>query len=144
MDTLIVPIPRRRAYGGLALAALLVVVAVLSDPGGRLLAVPAAVGVLAVCVRDLTLDPLLSADGYGLVILQGLRHRRVAWARVERMRVVQDRRAPVLELDLGSTLVLLSKQRLGRHPDDILTDLLAVRSPREGTADDLREADGPV
>lgn len=127
MDTLIVPIPRKRAYGGLALAAVLVVVTVLSDSGGRLLAVPAAIGVLAVAIRDLVSDPLLQADGYGIVVLQGLRHRRAAWSRVERMRVVQDRRTKVLELDLGSTLVLLSRQRLGRHPDDVLTDLLAVR-----------------
>jgi hypothetical protein len=143
MNTLVVPVPRRRAYGGIALAALLVVIAVLSDPAGRLLAVPAAIAVAAVALRDLNGDPLLAADGHGLMVLQGTRHRRVAWSRVERMRVVRDRRTPVLELDLGSTLVLLSKQRLGRHPDDVLTDLLAVRSAGERTANDLGEADGP-
>jgi hypothetical protein len=51
----------------------------------------------------------------------------VPWDRVERMRVVRDRRAALLELDLGVTVVVLSRNRLGRWPEDVLTDLLAVR-----------------
>jgi hypothetical protein len=127
MDTLVVEAPRRRGYGLLAFAVVLAVVALLSDPAGRLLTAPAAVAVLALGIRDLRSGPLLRADAEGVEVQQGLRRIRVAWAQVERMRVVRDRRTELLELDLGSTLALLSRQRLGRLPDDVLADLLAIR-----------------
>ncbi|MCU1590629.1 MAG: hypothetical protein JWP11_1885 [Frankiales bacterium] len=128
MDTLEVAVPRSRAYGLLAFAAVLVVVAALSDSAGRLLAAPAAVAVLALAVRDLRSGPVLAAGPQGVEVLQGLRRTRVPWPQVERMRVVKDRRTEMLELDLGSTLALLSRNRLGRLPEDVLTDLLAIRA----------------
>jgi hypothetical protein len=127
MDTLVVEAPRRRGYGLLAFAVVLAVVALLSDPAGRLLTAPAAVAVLALGIRDLRSGPLLRADAEGVEVQQGLRRIRVAWAQVERMRVVRDRRTELLELDLGSTLALLSRQRLGRLPDDVLADLITIR-----------------
>jgi hypothetical protein len=127
MDTLIIPVPKRRAYGGFAFAAALAVVTALSDPAGRLLTAPAAVAVLVLAVRDLRSGPVLQAGPAGLEVLQGLRRVSVGWARVERMRVVKDRRTEMLELDLGSTLALLSRNRLGRLPEDVLTELLAIR-----------------
>lgn len=134
MDTLVVTTPRRRAYGLLAFAAVLAAVAVLSDPAGRLLAWPAAVAVLALGVHELRSSPLLRADGIGVDALQGLRRARAPWAEVERMRVVRDRRSELLEVDVGRTLILLSRQRLGRLPEDVLTDLLAVRAAVSGAA----------
>jgi hypothetical protein len=128
MDTLIIPVPRRRAYGLLAFTAVLVVVAVLSDTPGRLLTGPAALVTLALALRDLTSGPVLRADTTGLEVLQGLRTITVGWWQVERMRVVKDRRTEMLELDLGATLALLSRHRLGRLPEDVLTDLLALRA----------------
>ncbi len=128
MDTLVIPANRKRGHGLLAFAALLAVVTLLSDPAGRLLAGPAAVAVLVLGVRDLRSGPLLTADAGGLAVLQGWRRIRVPWEQVERMRVLRDRRAELLELDLGGTLALLSRQRLGRLPEDVLTDLLAVRA----------------
>lgn len=128
MDTLVVAVPRKRAYGLLAFAGVLLVVALLSDVAGRLLALPAAVAVLALAVRDLRSGPVLVADADGVEVLQGLRRIRVPWADVERMRVLRDRRTELLELDLGRTLALLSRQRLGRLPEDVLTELLAVRA----------------
>src|SRR4051794_39274727 len=89
MDTLIIPVPRRRAYGLFAIAVVLVVVAVLSDPAGRLLAVPAALVTLVLAVRDLTSGPVLSADAAGVEVLQGLRTITADWPQVERMRVVK-------------------------------------------------------
>jgi len=127
MDTLLVTVPRRRALTLLAFALVLLVVALLSDAAGRLLALPAAAAVLALSARDLRSGPMLVADSEGVEVLQGLRRVRVPWAEVERMRVVRDRRSELLELDLGRTLALLSRQRLGRLPEDVLTDLLAVR-----------------
>jgi hypothetical protein len=128
MDTLVVPVPRRRAYGLLAFSGVLLVVALLSDPAGRLLALPAAAIVLALGLRDLRSGPLLHADEVGVDVLQGLRRVRAPWAEVERMRVVRDRRAELLELDLGGTIALLSRQRLGRLPEDVLTDLITLRA----------------
>jgi hypothetical protein len=130
MDTLTVPVSRRRSYGLLAFAAVLALVALLSDAAGRLLALPAAVVVLALGIRDLRSGPLLHADETGVDVLQGVRRIRAPWEQVERMRVVRDRRSELLELDVGTTLVLLSRQRLGRFPDEVLADLLAVRDLR--------------
>jgi hypothetical protein len=128
MDTLIITIPRRRAYGLLALAGALAVLADLSDAAGRLLALPAALVVLGLALRDLRSGPLLHADAAGIDVLQGLRRIRVPWSRVERMRIVRDRRTEMLELDLGSTLALLSRNRLGRLPDGVLIDLQTIRA----------------
>ena len=134
MDTLVIVVPRRRSYGLLAFAAVLLVVAGLSDDAGRLLALPAAAAVVGLAFRDLRSGTLLVADGSGLDVLQGLRRVRVPWAEVERMRVLRDRRAELLELDLGRTLALLSRQRLGRLPEEVLADLLTVRATASGRA----------
>jgi hypothetical protein len=130
MDTLVIPVPRERAYGLLAFTAVLVVVTVLSDSAGRLLTAPAALITLVLAIRDLTSGPVLRADAHGVAVLQGWRTLRADWSQVERMRVVKDRRPEMLELDLGSTLALLSRHRLGRLPEDVLTDLLALRGIR--------------
>ena len=128
MDTLVIAAPRRLARGLLATAAVLAVVTVLSDPAGRLLAAPAAVAALVLGLRELRGGPVLAADADGISVHAGWRPLHVAWSEVERMRVVRDRRAELLELDLGRTVVLLSRTRLGRLPEDVLTDLLAVRA----------------
>ena len=128
MDTLVVGTSRRLARGLLASAVVLAVVTVLSDPAGRLLTAPAAVIALVVGVRDLRAGPLLVADADGVAVNTGWRHVRAAWGEIERMRVVRDRRAELLELDLGRTVVLLSRTRMDRLPPDVLTDLLAVRA----------------
>lgn len=134
MDTLIVPVPPHRAYALFALTGVLLVVSVLSDPGGRLLTAPAALITLALAVRDLTSGPVLHADASGVTVLQGLRTVRAPWSEVERMRVVKDRRAEMLELDVGTTLALLSRNRLGRLPAGVLTDLLAIRATTGATS----------
>ena len=128
MDTLVITVPPRRVYGLLALAFALLMVAALSDTAGRLLTAPAAFVVLGMAVRDLLGGPVLVADSHGLRLLQGMRRVRAPWSQVERMRVVKDRRTEMLELDLGSTLALLSRHRLGRYPDEVLADLLALRT----------------
>ena len=57
----------------------------------------------------------------------GLRRVHAAWPAVERLRVVTDRRTPLLEIDLGGTLVVLGHVRLGRAPADVLAELLALK-----------------
>ncbi len=128
MDTLVVGASRRLARGLLATAAVLAIVTVLSDPAGRLLAGPAAVVALVLGVRDLRAGPVLLADADGVSVNTGWRRVHAGWSEIERMRVVRDRRAELLELDLGRTVVLLARTRMDRLPPDVLTDLLAVRA----------------
>ena len=127
VDTLVVDAQRRWAYGLLATAAVLLVVGVVSDAGGRLLTLPAALVALVLGVRDLVAGPVLTADAHEVVVREGWRRVHAPWSAVERMRVVKDRRAELLELDVGRTVVLLSRNRLGRLPEDVLADLLALR-----------------
>lgn len=108
-------------------AAALLAVAVDSDAAGRLLALPAAVVLAAVGIRDLALRPVLRADTAGLEVVVGLRRRQLSWPEVHGLRVVDDRRTPLLEVDLGSTLVVLTRRRLGRPPDVVLDELLALQ-----------------
>ena len=128
VDTLIVEAQRRSGYGLVALAAVLAVVTLLSDPAGRLLTAPAAVAALVLGLRDLRGGPVLVADAAGVQVRHGWRRVVAGWPEVERMRVLRDRRAELLELDLGRTVVLLSRLRLGRLPEDVLADLQAVRA----------------
>jgi hypothetical protein len=127
VDTLVVPARRQVGYGLLALAAVLVVVTVLSDPAGRLLTAPAVLGALVLSLRDLRGGDLLTADAAGLAVRDGWRRVTAPWSDVERMRMLRDRRTELLELDVGKTVVLLTRNRMGRLPEDVLSDLLAVR-----------------
>ena len=75
----------------------------------------------------LALRPVLRADTAGLEVVVGLRRRQLSWPEVHGLRVVDDRRTPLLEVDLGSTLVVLTRRRLGRPPDVVLDELLALQ-----------------
>ena len=108
---------------------LLLVVGLLSDAGGRVLAWPAGVLLLVLGARDLVLGPALRAGPDGLVVVSGLRRRTVPWAAVERLRLVTERRTPLLEVDAGDDLLLLSRWRLGRSPSLVLDELAAL-APR--------------
>ncbi len=115
------------AAGLLVAAAALLVLALGADAAGRLLAVPAAVVLAGAGLRDLLLRPVLRADAAGLEVVSGLRRLRLPWSSVERLDVVTDRRTPLLQVDLGGTVVVLSRLRLGRAPADVLAELRAVR-----------------
>ena len=111
----------------LAGAALLAALAVLGDPGGRLLAGPAAVLLALVALRDLALHPALCADRDGVQVVTGLRRRWTPWEQVEGTRLVTDRRTPLLEVDLGTTVLVLTRRRLGRAPSVVLEELLDLQ-----------------
>jgi hypothetical protein len=49
---------------------------------------------------------------------------------VTRLRVVTDRRAPLLEVDLEHRVLVLSRGRLGRSPHEVLDELEALRVSR--------------
>ncbi len=123
--------PSRTVAGGLVLAGLLLaLLAAAADAGGRVLVLPAAALLVGLGARDLVLRPVLQADDLGLEVVTGLRRVRAAWSDVERLRVVTDRRTPVLELDLGDAVVVLGRLRLGRAPVDVLEQLHTLRAAR--------------
>ena len=99
----------------------------LADPVGRLLLVVAGAAALVVGTRDLVLRPVLSVAGSGLTVVEGWRRRTATWDAVEALGVVTDRRTPLLSVDLGDTLIVLSRRRLGAAPADVLAAVVAVR-----------------
>ena len=123
------------ALGGvlqlLAAALLLggVMTGLVGDRGGVVLAVPVVLALAGLGLRDLLLRPVLLADAEAVEVVHGLRRLRAPWSEVERMRVVTDRRAPLLELDLGEVLVVLGRRRLRRSPEAVLAELAALRAP---------------
>lgn len=102
--------------------------ALVTDGPGRVLAVPGVLLLLALAARDLVLRPVLLADAGGLQVVTGLQRRAYTWEQVEGLRVVRDRRARLLEVDVGSTVVVLGALRLGRAPQDVLPELQELRA----------------
>ena len=122
--------PARRVSYAMACAALgLLLAGLASDAGGRVLAWPAALLLAGAALRDLVLGPTLRADHEAVRVVTGLRRRTVPWAAVERLRLVTERRTPLLEVDAGDDLLLLSRWRLGRSPSLVLDELAAL-APR--------------
>ena len=120
----------------LAAVALAVVGAVgVLDRPGQLLAVPVVLGLAVAGTRDLVLRPVVRADVAGLSVVAGVRRVHVAWYDVERLRVVTERRAPLLEIDLGEVLVVLGRRRLGRSPQAVLAELQQLRPGPAGPPD---------
>ncbi len=120
------PLVAARAVAGL----LLLLAAGFAEPMGQLLLLPGAAALLALTGRDLLLRPVLSADDAGLTVVDGWRRRAATWPDVEGLRVVRDRRASLLEIDLGAHLVVLSAHRLGTDPDAALLLLEPYRVRR--------------
>ena len=102
--------------------------AALADPAGQVLALPGALLLAVLIVRDLTLGPVLRADRDGLTVLSGRRQLQVPWADVVAMTVQTTRRTPVLDLDLGATVVVLGRGRLGRAPNEVLAHLRVLQA----------------
>ena len=121
---------RRQAAALLAGAVALVLLGLAADAGGRVLAWSAALLLAGAALRDLVLGPALRADRDRVVVVSGWRTTTVPWSAVDRLRVVTDRRAPLLEIDAGEDLLLLSRWRLGRPPAAVLDELWAVLPPR--------------
>ncbi len=119
---------RGLAVAVLALAGVLAVAGLRTDTVGALLCLPAALVALGVGLRDLLLVPTLEAGTEGLRVRPLLQVHDLRWDDVVRLRTVQDRRAVLLEVELADDAVLLlSRQRLGRDPRDVLDELAALR-----------------
>ena len=114
-------------WAQLALAVVLLALMPVVDRLGWVLLVPTAGCALVSGLRDLLLVPVLTADGDGLVLVDGVRRVAARWDEVERIRTVRDRRVPLLEVDLGRTVAVLSARRLGAPVDDVRDELERVR-----------------
>lgn len=112
----------------LVAGAMALVIGEQGDDLALLLVLPVFAFLVALGLRDLVLRPTLCASSDSLTVVRGIGRVTVGWDTVERLRVVTDRRTPLLEIDLGSTSVVLSRTRLGTAPSQVLADLEALRA----------------
>jgi Bacterial PH domain len=122
------PVETAAAAGGAVVALLL---ALVTDPAGRVLFGIAAAGLLALVTADLLLRPRLAADATGLRLRTLAVRRSVPWSAVERVEVDERDRyglsARTLEVDAGETLVVLGRRGLGADPRDVADALARIR-----------------
>jgi len=118
---------RPAAVLAVTLAILMLAAAAIADSAGALLLVSGALLLLVLAMRDLALRPVLTADGSGLTVVDGWHRVTASWQEVEGLRVVVDRRAALLEVDLGEVVVVLTRRRLGRAPYAVLDELAVLR-----------------
>jgi hypothetical protein len=109
----------------------LLLLAVVADPAGRLLLGVAALGLLAVGLADLALRPRLAADRGGVRVRTFTSRHRVPWSAIERIDVDEHTRygltSRTLELEAGELLVVLGKRALGADPRDVADTLARIR-----------------
>jgi hypothetical protein len=122
------PVETAVAAGGGVLALLL---ALLTDPAGRLLFGIAGVGMLLLAGTDLLVRPRLEADAAGLRLRTLSVRRDLPWSQVERV-VVDERnryglKARTLEVDAGDTLVVLGRRSMGADPREVADALARIR-----------------
>lgn len=107
------------------------VLAVLADPAGRLLLGIAALGLLALGGADVLLRPRLAADPTGIQVRTLASRHRLPWSVVERVDVDEHTRygltSRTLELEAGELLVVLGKRTLGADPRDVAAQLARIR-----------------
>ena len=117
--------------GGAAVA--LVLVLVLRDPPGRVLAGVALVVLAAYAAGDLLFSPRLIASSDGLVVHSPLLRARLAWREVEDVRadtrIRHGLRSTTLEIDAGPVLAVFSRRTLGVDPEQAAALVLACRPP---------------
>jgi Bacterial PH domain len=138
------PIETVAAFGaGLVILAL----AALADPAGRVLLGIAALGLLAVATADLLLRPRLRADPTGLQVRTMASRHRLPWSAVRRVEVDEHTRygltSRTLELEAGELLVVLGKRTLGADPRDVADTLARIRYVGGASAGQRQQHVGP-
>ena len=128
--------PRPAETAVAILAGLVVLVlAVLADPPGRLLLGVAALGLLTVGAADLLLRPRLAADRSGVQVRTLASRHRLAWSAIQRVDVDEHTRygltSRTLELEAGELFVVLGKRTLGADPRDVADVLARIRYTAE-------------
>jgi len=105
--------------------------ALLADPAGRLLLGLAALGLLAVGAADVVLRPRLAADRTGVQVRTLASRHRLPWSAIQRVDVDEHTRygltSRTLELEAGEFFVVLGKRTLGADPRDVADALARIR-----------------
>ncbi|MBB6348539.1 PH domain-containing protein [Nonomuraea muscovyensis] len=117
-----------KILGALACAGLAVHWFAGGDVRGVILAVPAAVLVGAMGLRDLIVPVRLAADESGITVVHGYAGRRhVPWEQIEDVKVDVRRRwglrSEMLEIDTGDNLHVFSAHDLGASPTEVAAAL---------------------
>ncbi|TDD01269.1 PH domain-containing protein [Nonomuraea deserti] len=117
-----------KILGGLACAGLALYWWAGADVGGVILAVPAAVLLGAMGLRDLLVPVRLAADESGITVVHGFAGRRhVPWEAICDIKVDVRRRwglrSEMLEIDTGDFLHVFSPHELGASPTDVAAAL---------------------
>ncbi|MER7370511.1 PH domain-containing protein [Nonomuraea wenchangensis] len=98
------------------------------DHGGVFLAVPGAVVLGAMGLRDLLVPERLAADESGITVVHGFAgHQHVPWDEIQDVTVDVRRRwglrSEMLEVDTGDHLHLFSPHELGASPTEVAAAL---------------------
>jgi hypothetical protein len=117
-----------KILGALACAGLALFWYVGGDLRGVVLAVPAAVLVGVMGLRDVLVPVRLSADESGITVVHGFAARRhVPWEAIEEVKVDVRRRyglrSEMLEIDTGDHLHIFSAHELGASPTEVAAAL---------------------
>ncbi|WP_035303281.1 PH domain-containing protein [Actinokineospora inagensis] len=129
------PEPKVVAVGWLLAAASALVAAVMRDAGGTLLLIIAAVLLAALALHGTLARPRLAADSTGLTVRGMFGSRQWSWGEVN-VRLTETRRlgrtSSAVELDADNAaepaLVLLGRLDLGADPQDVVAELLRLRT----------------
>lgn len=102
------------------------------DPPTLAFAGAAALLLTVLAIRDRVAQVRLSASADGLTVVHGFAGRRtVPWSKINAVRVEQaarrGRSTPMLEIDAGDSVYLLSGRELGAEPGDVLAALDVIR-----------------
>ncbi len=112
-------------------AVALVLVLVLNDRPGRVLAGVAVAVLVAYAASDLLFSPRLSASSDGLVVRSPLLRVRLGWPEVEDIRadsrVRYGLRSTTLEIDAGAVLAVFSRRAIGADPEEAAALVRACR-----------------
>jgi len=113
-----------KILGAVACAGLAVYWYLEGDLRGLILAIPAAVLVGAMGLRDVLVPVRLTADESGITVVRGFAGRRhVPWEQVQDVTVdVRTRfglRSEMLEIDTGDDLHIFSPHELGASPTEV-------------------------
>lgn len=119
-----------------------------ADPQERLLVGVVALVLGCYAITDLVLWPRLCVDPNGVTVRTPSLRRHLSWAEIEVVRVDQRSRlglaSRALEIDLGTTLIVLSRRALGEDPRDVhavLTTFDPLRRPALAAGEDLGPPD---
>ncbi|MEU0572720.1 PH domain-containing protein [Nonomuraea sp. NPDC005983] len=117
-----------KILGALVCAGLAIYWYLQGDVRGVVLAVPAAVLVGGMGLRDVLVPVRLSADAQGITVVHGFAgRRRIPWEDIQDVKVDVRRRyglrSEMLEIDTGDHLHIFSPHELGASPTEVAAAL---------------------